>query len=152
MAMSSWSTTAANNILANTGINMDEGMAPSAVNDSIREIMAVLKTAITSGALTITGLSTFANGTAANPSMVFTGSTTTGFYKGTGHAIGASLNGSSVLVIDQTTFTIAGGLNFVTPGTVQFSSMGAATFVAGDKYLVVSASGNVHVSATGPAS
>lgn len=55
MAMTSWSAVAANNILANTGINCDEGMAPSAVNDSIREIMAVLKTAIDTGNLTVTG-------------------------------------------------------------------------------------------------
>lgn len=37
-----WSTTAANNVLANTGITWDEGMAPSSVNDSARATMAAL--------------------------------------------------------------------------------------------------------------
>ena len=54
--MASWSTSANSNILANTGINVDENCAPSVLNDSIREIMAVLKTAITTGAVTTTGL------------------------------------------------------------------------------------------------
>lgn len=40
MALEKWSTTAGNNVNANTGINWDEGMAPSAVNDSARSQMA----------------------------------------------------------------------------------------------------------------
>lgn len=55
MAMTNWTTTAALNVLATTGINCDEGMPPSAVNDSMREIMAVLKTSIDTGGLTATG-------------------------------------------------------------------------------------------------
>jgi len=54
--MSSWSTTAANNVLANTGINMDEGMAPSAVNDGVRAIMAAIKTGIDTGTIVNAGL------------------------------------------------------------------------------------------------
>lgn len=37
-------------------------------------------------------------------------------------------------------------------GAIKFATYTAATFVAGDKYLVIDASGNVHVSALGPAS
>ena len=37
-------------------------------------------------------------------------------------------------------------------GAIQFATYTAATWVAGDKYLVVDASGNIHVSAVGPAS
>lgn len=44
--------------------------------------------------------------------------------------------------------TTAGSLNI--SSALQLSSLGA--FVAGDKYLIVDASGNVHVSALGPAS
>lgn len=40
----SWSTTAASNVLANTGVNWDEGQAPSTVNDSARQILADLAT------------------------------------------------------------------------------------------------------------
>ena len=39
-----------------------------------------------------------------------------------------------------------------TAGAVQFHAYTATTFVAGDKYLVVDANGNIHVSAVGPAS
>lgn len=37
-------------------------------------------------------------------------------------------------------------------GAVRFNAYTAATFVAGDKYLVVDSNGNIHVSAVGPAS
>lgn len=43
MALKNWSTTAASNILANTGINWDEGMAAAAVNNSARSTMAQVK-------------------------------------------------------------------------------------------------------------
>jgi hypothetical protein len=48
--MKSWSTSAASNILANTGFTMDEGMAPSALNDSIRQLMADVRTEWAQGA------------------------------------------------------------------------------------------------------
>ncbi len=38
----SWSTTAANNVQSLTGVNWDEGQAPSTVNDSARQILADL--------------------------------------------------------------------------------------------------------------
>src|SRR5260221_11153712 len=41
--MKSWSTVAANNVLANTGFTMDEGQAPSTLNDSIRQAMPDLR-------------------------------------------------------------------------------------------------------------
>ena len=40
----SYSTTAANNVLANTGIQADEGCPPSSVNDSMRQMMADTRT------------------------------------------------------------------------------------------------------------
>src|SRR3990167_11402530 len=46
MAFSAWSTTAASNTLAATGVACDEGQAPSTVNDGVRELMAQLKTAV----------------------------------------------------------------------------------------------------------
>lgn len=39
-----WSTTASENVQANTGVNWDEGMPPAAVNNSARAIMADLRT------------------------------------------------------------------------------------------------------------
>lgn len=40
----SWSVTAANNVNANTGVNWDEGMAPGAVNNSARQVLADVRT------------------------------------------------------------------------------------------------------------
>ena len=37
-------------------------------------------------------------------------------------------------------------------GAIQFTQYTGTTFAAGDKYLVIDASGNIHVSALGPAS
>jgi hypothetical protein len=44
-AVSAYSTTPANNVQANTGVNWDEGMSPAAVNNSARQNMADLRTA-----------------------------------------------------------------------------------------------------------
>lgn len=46
MALKDWSTTAADNDDADAGINWAEGQAPSTVNGSAREMMAVLKNAL----------------------------------------------------------------------------------------------------------
>lgn len=46
MAFSGWSTTASSNTNAATGVNFDENIAPSLVNDSAREMMAQLKDAV----------------------------------------------------------------------------------------------------------
>lgn len=46
MAFEDWSITAALNVLANTGINWDEGQAPSTVNDSARAVLAAIATAL----------------------------------------------------------------------------------------------------------
>ena len=48
--------------------------------------------------------------------------------------------------------TSADGITVAAAGAVAFPQYTAATFVAGDKYLVVDASGNIHRSAVGPAS
>ena len=46
MAFSDWSTTAASNVLATTGVNFDEGQTPGSVNNSARELMAQLKAGV----------------------------------------------------------------------------------------------------------
>lgn len=60
------------------------------------------------------------------------------------------VNGSTV------TFGYGGsataGLSMSNTGVITFNAYTATTFVAGDKYLVVNASGVIHVSALGPAS
>lgn len=56
MAFSDWSTTAASNILATTGINFDEGQTPGSVNNSARELMAQLKAGVQPLDATLTAL------------------------------------------------------------------------------------------------
>lgn len=46
MAFADWSTTAASNTNAATGVNFDEGQVPSTVNDSAREMMAQLRAVV----------------------------------------------------------------------------------------------------------
>lgn len=46
MSFSNWSTTAASNTSATTGVNYDENQPPSTVNDAGRELMAQLKDAV----------------------------------------------------------------------------------------------------------
>lgn len=43
MAVNDWSSTAASNLLAATGVNFDEGQTPGSVNNSARELMAQLR-------------------------------------------------------------------------------------------------------------
>ena len=43
MAFSAWSTTAASNTLAATGVACDEGQAPSTGNDGVRGLMSKFK-------------------------------------------------------------------------------------------------------------
>lgn len=86
----SWSTTAASNATADSTVNFAEGMAPSAVNDSARALMASvakwrddlngsLTTAGTSTAYTLTTNQSFASLAAlANQELAFTVHTTSG--------------------------------------------------------------------------
>ena len=146
MAMSSWSTSANNNILANTGILMDENQSPSSLNDSIREIMAVLKTALNSGTLDLSGNGTItkASGNTISWVLVQTGVAT---WRMTNTATTGLLTISEQGVEDWIKITKTTGAIGI-PG----HKAGTTTRVAGDCYLLVDASGNVHVSATGPAS
>src|SRR5258706_6349410 len=72
--MKSWSTTPANNVLANTGFTMDEGQAPSTLNDSIRQAMADIRTEWAQGA-NIASAATVDLSTATGGYVTITGST-----------------------------------------------------------------------------
>lgn len=48
--VNSWSTTASNNILANTGVTMDEGQTAGSVNNSVRQFLADLQAHFVMGA------------------------------------------------------------------------------------------------------
>jgi hypothetical protein len=57
MTVAQWSTTAALNVLSSGtsgtgGVNIDEGMSPSGVNNAMRDIMAQIATFITAGSFT----------------------------------------------------------------------------------------------------
>lgn len=77
MTVQSWSTTAGNNVLANTGINFDEGQSPSSVNDSVRQLMADVKTRFDADyTTTATAAGTTTLTSASTSIQVFTGTTT----------------------------------------------------------------------------
>src|SRR6266853_4291558 len=77
--MKSWSTTPANNVQANTGFTMDEGMAPSSVNDSVRALMADVR-AEWAGGTDISASATPAIGASVGAYIKITGpNTITGF-------------------------------------------------------------------------
>jgi hypothetical protein len=89
MAVSDWSTTAASNVLATTGVNFDEGQTPGSVNNSAREMMAQLRTYFNaSDALICNGRLTLTTALAVTTSDV-TAATTLYFtpYKGNGLAL-----------------------------------------------------------------
>ena len=92
---------------------------------------------------TTTGVLTIANGSAAAPSLAFAGATTTGFYKGTGNSIDATLNGTQVLDINASSFDVKGGLAANFPANVAIT--GITTVAAG------SAAAPSIISATGTA-
>src|SRR5437899_10514888 len=72
--MKSWSVTPANNVLANTGFTMDEGQAPSTVNDSVRQLMADVRTEWAQGA-SIASAATVDLSTSTGGYVTITGST-----------------------------------------------------------------------------
>src|SRR5260221_5878434 len=72
--MKSWSTVAANNVLANTGFTMDEGQFPSTLNDSIRQLMADVRTEWAQGA-SIASAATVDLSTSTGGYVTITGST-----------------------------------------------------------------------------
>jgi hypothetical protein len=112
-AMWQWSTTAANNATADPSINWAEGMAPSAVNDSARAMMAILANwrndtsgkLVTGGSSTVLTLTTsqaFSSTTAADGATVsFTMHTTSGLNP----TLSVDSVGSAQIVVDG----VAGG-------------------------------------------
>ena len=78
------------------------------------------------GAFGVGGVTTIANGSVSAPSLAFVGATTTGFYKGTGNAIDATLNGTQVLDINASSFDIKGGLGFSVTGTSTMAAINAS--------------------------
>lgn len=81
-----WSRTASSNVLANIGYTLDENMAPSAVNDSMRAVLADIKsewsqaTAVASASTPDITIATSGAGTTSGGYLHITGTTTiTGF-------------------------------------------------------------------------
>ena len=154
MAFSAWSTTAASNTLAATGVACDEGQAPSTVNDGVRELMAQVKSAVvdltsaqtlttktltspvintpTGDVATLTGTQTLTNKTLTSPIV----NSATGI----GQAIvkrktaDESVTSSTTLQDDDhLTFSIGASEEFV--GSI-FLSVGAALNTTGIKIAI----------------
>ena len=117
MAMSSWSTNPELNVLANTGFSMDENMAPSAINNSVRQLMADVRTWVTTGALTfdVTTLANDGTPTVSGKYLLLTGGTTTitDFDDG--------VTGQIIQILSEHTVTITDGTNIFLNGSANFT-------------------------------
>jgi hypothetical protein len=67
VSIKSWSTVAGDNVNANTGIDMDEGMDPAVLNNSIRAVMAAVKEVYD-----LTDAGTVSNGTVGGTASAIT--------------------------------------------------------------------------------
>ena len=126
MTVQSWSGTAANNVLANTGFTMDEGMSPSSVNDSVRQLMADVKTRFDGDfATTATAAGTTTLTASSVSKQEFTGATT-----------------QTVVLPVSTTLTAGRAWEFInnSTGTVTINSSGAnlvQTLLAGERVILL---------------
>ncbi|WP_248785697.1 hypothetical protein, partial [Escherichia coli] len=80
-----------------------------------------------SGNLTVSGTSTIANGTAAAPSLVFAGSTTTGLYRYGANVVGLAMNGLHGFAFNGAGEMYGPGVN----GYVSLPSAGGVSLTAG---------------------
>ena len=114
----SWSRTAGNNVLANTGFTFDEGQSPSSLNDSARQLMADVATEwskatdiASASAPDITGTATTSGGF-----IHITGTTTiTSFATATaGIRRRLVFDGALTLTHNATSLILPGGANITT--------------------------------------
>lgn len=116
--LKSWSRTAASNVLANTGFTMDENMAPSAVNDSVRQLMADVKTEWAQGNAVASATTPDITGTATTSGgyLHITGTTTiTGFATAdAGIRRRIVFDGALQLTHNATSFILLTGANITT--------------------------------------
>ena len=128
-----WSTAAGSNVLANTGINFDEGQAPSTLNDSARQLMADVRTEWAQGA-DIASASTTDLSAATGGYVVITGTVTITAFGTASAGIRRKLRFSGALILTHN----ATSLILPTGGNI--------TTVAGDTCEVMSeGSGNWRV-------
>ena len=124
--ISDYSTTANSNTDIG-GINVDEGCAPSGINDAIRTLMAQLKTWQSGGQ----DVYIHPAGTAAAPSITATGDTNTGIFFPAADTVGISTGGTERARVDS-----SGNLGLgVTPSAwnsiFRTQQIGIGGFVAG---------------------
>lgn len=145
-ALWNWSTTAGSNDAADPSINWREGMAPSAVNDSARAMMAVIavNNKDTSGQITSAGTSsalTLATNTVF-PNLAALAGQQIAFVAGTTNAVGSTLNidGTGALPIYIDGVNGAAPANTITAGGIytvtQVASLYRLHSVYGNPYNI----------------
>jgi len=86
------------------GINIDEGCAPSGINDAIRTLMAQLKnfqTGASSDPVTVGGVLTVTGGSAAAPAITTSGDTNTGIEFPAADTVGIATGGTERVRVDS---------------------------------------------------
>lgn len=73
------------------------------------QINSIASSSVTTAGATFIGNLYMANGSAAAPGLGFSGANTTGFFKGTGTALGISVGGTRVGYFDGTDFSVGSG-------------------------------------------
>lgn len=114
----------------NIGFAVGSGIAVGGGAQTIKMVATSTGFSVT-GTLAVSGVHTFANGTAAAPSIAFTNSTGTGFYRSAADTIGYALGGVPGLAIAASAPTLAAATD--TAGSdvyLQLASGGATPTVA----------------------
>ena len=132
MAKNSWndySATASSNTDIG-GIDIDEGMAPSNVNNALREMLK--QTAdVVAGTTSLTSLSmttgVFGDGTSSAPSLTNTGDTDTGLYFSGADEVSVATGGTQRLSVDS-----SGHLNHNGSASADINALTSSTAITID--------------------
>jgi hypothetical protein len=84
---------------ADVNLAFDSGYGITSGNGTTSKIVVTSTGWAVTGTMSVSGVQTFANGTAAAPSIAFTNSTGTGFYRASADVLGIALAGVAGLVV-----------------------------------------------------
>lgn len=137
---------------ADVNLAFDSGYGITSGNGTTSKIVVTSTGWAVTGTMSVSGVQTFANGTAAAPSIAFTNSTGTGFYRASADVLGIALAGVAGLVVAGSAPSVAAAAD--TAGQDVFvrasNAGGSATAArAGGLLNLAAGAGSVGSSGTG---